>query len=97
MIAEAQGEQEIIFLVEADTVFLVMEFMREAHEIRAFEFQHVRLVARRHIANECHHIIARSRARRAEIVIVRIAERVARHMIGMQKPQTRIVQTYSPA
>ena len=71
--------------------------MRESHEGRALEFDDIGLIGMGQILDERAHIGARVRVRWAEIVVIGIAERVARDRARMEHAEAGVVQADGPA
>ena len=96
-VAEAERQREVVLRGQADAVLLVMELMRESHEGRALEFDEIRLVGVGQVFDKSADIGARVRVRWAEIVVVGIAERVARDRARMEHAEPGVVQADRPA
>ena len=96
-LAEAERHREFVLRGEADAILVVMIPMRESHEGRALELDDIGFIRMGQVLDERADIGAGVRVRWAEVVVVRIAERVARDRPRMQHAEPGVVQADRPA
>ena len=94
--AKAKAKQEILFGLHRKSVLFMMEPMRKAHEVGAFQLDPVGRIGLGNLSHHAHDISPRRRTGWAKGIEMWVAMRGTHHMIRVQQAQSCVVQADGP-